>query len=921
MGEQYSLKPAALQFVNWGYRHACRNCFAVRNLNLKIEPGQHVLLLGASGIGKSTILSGAAGLIGNSSGSGAATGVPEPVEDEDGGTSEGGIFCDGQPLREARGKIGLVLQDPEAQMIFDRLGDNVAFGPENLGVARSLIWPRVSAGLEAVGLDGLQLSRRTAHLSGGQMQRLALAGALAMQPRILLLDEPTANLDPDGVRQIVAATKHVLQKTGATLVLVEHRIEPWLNIIDRVVVLGLGATAGVVAGSEEVNGGAVETVKAGLASAPVENKFAVSGFESGTDCLNERAGESEWAAASPTKNIDEYNIVHDDDVVRAANSHTCIVADGSPTAVFNRKDLNWAELGIWLPRTYRTKLSGEVATAFKIGLEAKTSPGNFSETAATAADSVATAADPAATAADPAATATEPPETAASDRDRPIVLRTIDLAIGRSATPIAQHINLTFKKATVYALTGENGTGKSTLALTLAGLLAPVAGKVKASRELTYPLKSDDPLAWPSRELTTRISYVFQNPEHQFACKSVLDEVTLGPTRAGAPSDQAVTAGQKLLREFNLSRYATSNPYTLSGGEKRRLTVAAALATRPTVLILDEPTFGQDFKTWQQIVRLCAELKKSGTCIIVVTHDSDLVQALAAEVIELRQNFVCDPEADFAAKTTLAVSEVNAREEKSRSTSESPYIAQLNPAFRMFGALLIAVPLIFTLDWLSALVALGLDFLVAAAVKLKPWRVIKLSWPVWVGAPSSALAVWLYGKSGGAVWFDWGFIHITDLSGELALATGLRILALGIPAIIVVLGIDATDLADALSQLLHCPDRFVYGGLAGMRLFDVLHEDWAALQASRRSRGLGDDNKLKAFFPQMFALLVLSIRRSVALAKAMEARGFGGKTVRSHARISLIHKKDYVFLGMCLLIPCLAIAAAVWGGTFRLFGG
>lgn len=907
MGEQYSLKPAALQFVNWGYRHACRNCFAVRNLNLKIEPGQHMLLLGASGIGKSTILSGAAGLIGNSSGRGAKTGVSEPVEDEDGGTSEGEIFCDGQPLHEARGKIGLVLQDPEAQMIFDRLGDNVAFGPENLGVARSLIWPRVSAGLEAVGLDGLQLSRRTAHLSGGQMQRLALAGALAMQPRILLLDEPTANLDPDGVRQIVAATKHVLQKTGATLVLVEHRIEPWLNIIDRVVVLGLEATAGGKVSSETVNSGAVETVNAGLASTPVENKFAVSGSERRSECLNERGSERACAAASNAKNIDEYNIVHDDDIVRAVDSHTCIVADGSPTAVFSRKDLNWAELGIWLPRTYRTKLSRGGATAVKIDLEAKTSPGNFSETAATAADSAATAAEPA--------------ETTASDRDRPIVLRTIDLAIGRSATPIAQHINLTFKKATVYALTGENGTGKSTLALTLAGLLAPLAGKVKASRELTYPLKSDEPLAWPSRELTTRISYVFQNPEHQFACKSVLDEVTLGPTRAGAPSDQAVTAGQKLLREFNLSRYATSNPYTLSGGEKRRLTVAAALATRPTVLILDEPTFGQDFKTWQQIVRLCAELKKSGTCIIVVTHDSDLVQALAAEVIELRQNFVCDPEADFAAKTTLAVSEVNAREEKSRSTSESPYIAQLNPAFRMFGALLIAVPLIFTLDWLSALVALGLDFLVAAAVKLKPWRVIKLSWPVWVGAPSSALAVWLYGKSGGAVWFDWGFIHITDLSGELALATGLRILALGIPAIIVVLGIDATDLADALSQLLHCPDRFVYGGLAGMRLFDVLHEDWAALQASRRSRGLGDDNKLKAFFPQMFALLVLSIRRSVALAKAMEARGFGGKTVRSHARISLIHKKDYVFLGMCLLIPCLAIAAAVWGGTFRLFGG
>ena len=153
-----------------------------------------------------------------------------------------------------------------------------------------------------------------------------------------------------------------------------------------------------------------------------------------------------------------------------------------------------------------------------------------------------------------------------------------------------------------------------------------------------------------------------------------------------------------------------------------------------------------------------------------------------------------------------------------------------------------------------------------------------------------------------------GWVNITDRSAELALATALRILAIGIPAIIAVLGIDATDLADGFSQILHLPDRFVYGGLAGMRLFSVLQDDWTALTASRRSRGLGDDSAVASFFPQSFALLVLSIRRSTTLAVAMQARGFGGTAPRSHARMSHVHARDYWFLAGCLLIPVIALA-------------
>ena len=266
------------------------------------------------------------------------------------------------------------------------------------------------------------------------------------------------------------------------------------------------------------------------------------------------------------------------------------------------------------------------------------------------------------------------------------------------------------------------------------------------------------------------------------------------------------------------------------------------------------------------------------------------------------------------------VSAVNEREDTIKPASRSPLLASINPVYRLGGAFLASLPLLLSLDWVSASVALGLEVLILMAIGFTPWRIVRSTWPIFIGAPGSALAVLLYGKSGGGTWWHWGWITITDRSAELALATALRILAIGIPAIIAVLGIDATDLADGFSQLLHLPDRFVYGGLAGMRLFSVLQDDWAALTASRRSRGLGDDSKFKSFFPQAFALLVLSIRRSTTLAVAMQARGFGSDEPRSHARVSVVRARDRWFLVVCLLIPVAALTAALCAGTFSFFG-
>lgn len=852
---------AKLRFENWGYRHASRKAFAVRGLNLTIEAGQRVLLLGASGIGKSTILEGAAGLIGsdiilksdsNDKNSNSSS-HNVLVEDEDGGVSEGAVFVDDVPVHKARGRVGLVLQDPESQAIFQRLGDNVAFGPENMNVPRKEIWNIVDESLKEVGLDGLQLHRSTAHLSGGQMQRLALAGALAMKPSVLLLDEPTANLDPDGVEQIVSAVGKVLDDTHATMVLVEHHAQPWIDLIDRVIVLGL------------------------------EN----SG----------NSGNSE----------DSKNFVHDDDIARDESAKTVIVADGTPDEVFNRKDLDFENLGIWLPDKYKDSKNRNIG---RIHVEGE-------------------------------------PDCDPSVGDGKVVLSTKNLAISHTDTPIAKNINLEFNSGQITALVGANGAGKSTLSLTLAGLIPSIEGEVVASEELCKDLDSSDPIKWKSTELAKRISYVFQNPEHQFACGTVLEEVMLGPIRTGMSEEDARAKAKELLERFRLGRYANANPYTLSGGEKRRLTVAASLAAAPRVLILDEPTFGQDRKTWMQIIKLIASLRADGVSVIVVTHDKELVDALGARLVELlpvnndknsdsrdlsdlqesqaKEDLESSQSLSSTTNSTnisrIKVSAVNKRDEKERAASCSPFLASLNPVYRMLGAFMLSIPLLFTLDWLSSTIALVLEFIILWIVGMNPWRVVKLSWPVWVGAPGSALAVWLYGKSGGQTLFDWGIIHVSEHSTTLAIATFIRILAIGVPAIVTVIGIDATDLADAFSQVMHLPDKFVYGGLAGMRLFSVLQDDWAALTASRRSRGLGDDSKIRAFMPQAFALLVLSIRRSSTLATAMQARGFGGENPRSHARISYVNKRDYVFMVVCLIIPAIALIAAVYYGTFALLGG
>ena len=181
-----------------------------------------MLLLGPSGAGKSTLLAALAGLL-----------------PEDSGESEGTVEIDGLDPRKARERVGIVFQDPQTQLVMARSGDDVAFGLENRGVPAGEIWPRVGDALDRVGFP-YPITRPTAALSGGEQQRLALAGVLALRPGLLLLDEPTANLDPAGAALVRDGDRAGPPDRDTTLIIVEHRVAEALPLVDRVVVLEPG---------------------------------------------------------------------------------------------------------------------------------------------------------------------------------------------------------------------------------------------------------------------------------------------------------------------------------------------------------------------------------------------------------------------------------------------------------------------------------------------------------------------------------------------------------------------------------------------------------------------------------------------------------------------------------------------------------
>ena len=248
-------------------------------------------------------------------------------------------------------------------------------------------------------------------------------------------------------------------------------------------------------------------------------------------------------------------------------------------------------------------------------------------------------------------------------------------------------------------------------------------------------------------------------------------------------------------------------------------------------------------------------------------------------------------------------------------------IAGVNPVAKLGVSALIAVPLILTLDPVSASVALALEFVLFLFAGIGWPEFWRRTWPVWLAAPLTGLTIALYGETSGVVYVDWFVLRISEGSLALALATMLRVLAIALPSVVLFITVDPTDLADGLGQILRLPARFVLGALAGLRMVGLFLDDWRALELARRARGVADRGRIRRFLGMAFALLVLSIRRGAKLATAMEARGFGAPGPRTWARESRFGAAEWALLAVGATISVIAITAAVATGAWNFILG
>jgi energy-coupling factor transport system permease protein len=247
----------------------------------------------------------------------------------------------------------------------------------------------------------------------------------------------------------------------------------------------------------------------------------------------------------------------------------------------------------------------------------------------------------------------------------------------------------------------------------------------------------------------------------------------------------------------------------------------------------------------------------------------------------------------------------------------TPWLDGVNPVTKLVLALLLSVPLFASIDVTSAVVAIALQLLCLPLTGLSLATVLKRLAAIAVFAPIAGLSMLLYAEPGGKVYWSFGFAAISDDSIGLAIAVGLRVLALGLPTILLFGAMDPTRLADALAQVAKLPSRFVLGILAGTRMLGLFLDDWRTMALARRARGVGDRGAVRRFFSMAFVLLVFAVRRGTKLAMAMEARGFGSDIPRTWSRPSRLHPRDAVALLGGVAIMALALAAAVLAGTFR----
>ena len=447
----------------------------LQHISFDVKAGECLVLTGLSGCGKSTLARILTGIIPGT--------IPAQVE---GSVLVAGLDVLHLPISEVSRRVGVVFQNPRAHLFHLRVDDEIAFGPRNLGVSETEVEVRVEWALNAVGLLDLR-DKKPATLSGGQIQRIAIAAALAMRPDVMVLDEPTASLDVPGTQNVISTLEELRRQFGLTIVLIEHRLAEVRRIADKVLVLHEG------------------------------QKVAEGNFDE-------------------------------------------VLGDHNLLRTYGLRRPTMESLTDWS----RLLISNEYQPV-----------------------------------------------------NQQPVLDLQNLTAGYDRQPIIRDVNLKIFPGEFVALVGDNGTGKSTLALAAAGLLKPLVGRV-----LVHGTARPQP--------GLDIALLFQNPADQLFTDSVDEEVSFGPRNYRCFN---ADIHEQTLSSADLLHLRTRRPFSLSIGQQQRTALASCIALQPALVILDEPTLGQDWRHLQQLMDCLVLLNSQGTAILLITHDYKLVHHYAQRVI------------------------------------------------------------------------------------------------------------------------------------------------------------------------------------------------------------------------------------------------------------------------------------------------
>ena len=481
-------------------------------MTLEVEAGTFVVLMGATGAGKSTFCRATNGI------------VPQfYAGDFEGRVTAFGRDVSGTPVPGHAGRIGLVFQDFDAQLISSDVELEVAFAMENLGVPREAMEPRVREALETVGLEGFE-RRDPATLSGGEKQRLALASVLGSSPRVLVLDEPTTDLDPVGKAEVFGVARE-LARQGLTVVMAEHEPDRALAA-DRVIALQEGKVA-YDGPADSLLTDPERCLALGILPPGVPACFAALGVEERPATVEAGVELGRELGLSPNKEA--------------------LSALGE--AEVRRRDAY-----------------GEAIISVE-GLTHEYTPGE----------------------------------------------------------PAVNEATLEIRRGEFVAILGQNGSGKTTLAKHLNGLLRPTAGTVTVGD------------GGSTADLAKTVGYVFQDPDHQIFCATVLEEVAFGPTQLGLDAETVKQRVDEALEAVGLTESGDADPFTLTKGERQAVAVASALACDPEVLILDEPTTGLDGPLQREMMELLRELNEAGRTIIIITHSMWAAAAYAHRAVVMAE--------------------------------------------------------------------------------------------------------------------------------------------------------------------------------------------------------------------------------------------------------------------------------------------